>query len=371
MKRCLLACLLLGPLPVFAEAPPTPADLVRQLGDESFEVRREAAEKLVALGTNAESAVRAGLEDRDVEVRRRCRALLPRLLRADREGKFNAFLADVEDRQKHDLPGWARFGKLAGTGAAGRQLFVRAQRAEAAFLAVAERDPKAASATLASRCAGLQLKAIDPEQDKTILGEVAALAFVATGPGVALPPRSLDQLFAGLETLANREALRKQVKADAALRKLLAATLRERSGGSALAKGLHVALELELKEAVDWGMQIATDRKADVGARAMALLLLGGVGDKGLAPRLKPLLCETARVGTRRVGPTTLTAELRDVALATLVRLEGGNVADYGYPYLRALPGLKGVPEPSCLGFASDAQRAAALKRWEEHAGKK
>src|SRR5437870_3283502 len=102
MKRSLLACLLLCPLSALAEAPPSPAELVRQLGDDSFEVRREAGEKLVALGAAAESAVRAGLKSADPEVRRQCRLLLPRLLAADREARFKAFLADTEDRQKHN-----------------------------------------------------------------------------------------------------------------------------------------------------------------------------------------------------------------------------------------------------------------------------
>jgi hypothetical protein len=208
------------------------------------------------------------------------------------------------------------------------------------------------------------LKAIDPEHDATILGEVAALAFVAADARVPLKKRTLDQLLAGLETLAHRKALRTKVAGDATLRKLLAAALRERSG-TALDKALRVALALELKEATDWGVAVATDRKAEVGARATALLL-GRVGDKALVPRLGPLLSETTRVGTRRVGGTLLTAELRDVALATMIQLEGERLADFGYPYVRAVPGLELVPEPACLGMASDEQRAAALKRWNE-----
>jgi hypothetical protein len=70
VKRCVLACLLLSSPLTEAGAPLTPAELVRQLGDDSFEVRRAAGEKLLALGARAEGAVRAGLKHADPEMRR-------------------------------------------------------------------------------------------------------------------------------------------------------------------------------------------------------------------------------------------------------------------------------------------------------------
>jgi hypothetical protein len=370
MKRCLFACLLLCPLSVRAGPPPSPAELVRQLGDNSFEVRRAAAEKLVALGAVAERAVRAGLKDADAEVRKQCRLLLPRLLEADREAKFKAFLADTGDKQKHDFPGWARFGRALGTGPPARQLFVKTVRADVALLDAAEREMKKAKALVVSRCAGLQLKLISPEHNATILGEVAALAFVLTDTRLEVERPSLDQFLAGLETLAHRPALRKEVNANAALRKLLVDVLQKRSG-PAPDKALSAALALGLKEAVEWAVQLATDRKAPPGTRALALVLIGNLGDKGLSTRLAPLLTDATVVGSRSLGRARLSAEVRDVALAALIQLHGQSLADYGYPYPRAVPGLKVVPEPACLGFTGPAERETALKRWRERAEKK
>jgi hypothetical protein len=370
MKRLLLACLLLGPAPAPAGAPPSPAELVRQLGDDSFEVRRAAGEKLAALGAAAVSAVRAGLKDRDPEVRRQCRLLLPRLLAADREAKFKAFLADTEGKQKHDLPGWKRFGQVVGTKPAERRLFVRAVRADVALLETAQGEVKGGNALLAKRCADLQLHLITPERKATIVGELAALAFVLTDARLSIERRSLAQFHAGMETLANRPPILKEVRADPALCKLLLAALKQRSA-PAPDKALSAAQALSLKGAVDWALPLATDRKAPAGTRAAALLLIGALGDRRVSDRLAPLLTDTTVVGSRALGRARLSAEVRDVALAALIQLHGQSTADYSYPYSRAVPGLKVVPEAACLGFTSPAEREAAFKRWRERTTKK
>jgi hypothetical protein len=361
MRACLLAFLLL-PLAARAEAP-SPDELVRRLGDDSFETRREAAVQLEALGAAAIPAVRAGLEGRNLEVRRWCRRLLPRLVSADRESKLGALVADVEGKGKHDFPGWQRFRKEVGADAGARQLFARAVRADAPLMEASEGGAKSAGPLVAKRCAGLQLKAISPEHDATLLGEVAALAFVLTDRKQAPDRASVVAFHAGLEALAHRPALVKEVKAAPAFRKLLAAALRER-GAAAPDGAVSAALELGLTEAVGWAVGLAADRKAPAATRARALLLVGALGDRSSAPALGPLLEDTSPVGSRMLGRARLTAELRDVALATLVRLHGEKEADYGFPYPRALPGLKVVPDPACLGFRSPAERAAALERW-------
>src|SRR5205807_2445793 len=141
-----------------------------------------------------EEAVRRGLTDRDPEVRDQCRRLLPRIRAAGREAVLKAFLADTAGRREHNLPGWAQFARAAGGGAASRKLFVRALRADEPLLAAAERDPKAAAAEAAARCARLRLRLISPGADKTALAELTALLSVATDPRVPLAPASREQL---------------------------------------------------------------------------------------------------------------------------------------------------------------------------------
>jgi hypothetical protein len=342
----------------------TPTDLVKKLGDDSFDVRQAAVAKLRALGRDAEPAVRKGLADKDPAIRRECRRILPQLVGAGREARLKALLADKEGKQKHDLPGWPAFGKLAGTDDAGRQLFARVVRAEGDLLEAAQRDPKSAAEQLARRGAGLQLKLITPGNDAKALAEVVALAFVASRPTVKVSAATARQMYAALDTLANRAALLKQVQADAATRKLLLGFLR-REGDSA-ERALRTALALGLKESAGWALGVARDAKAPVAARAAALVLLAEVGNRGMTARLEGLLNDKTAVGTKALGKKTLRTELRDVALAALVRLNGKKPADYGFPYLLAVPGLKTLPEPVCLGFASPADRESALKKWKK-----
>jgi hypothetical protein len=369
MRFRIVVCvpLLLAPPPArAADGAKTATELVRQLGDDSFDRRQDAARRLLKLGGAAESAVRKGLTDPDPAVRRECRRLLPRLAGAEREARIRAFLADKRGRRKHDLPGWPRFGKLAGADAAGRRLYVRVLRAEGPLLESARRDPNAASARLTARCVGLRLHLITPGHEAA-LAEVAALAFLGTDTRLKPGPGALDGLDKGLETLALRSALVKQMRADPALRKLLLAYLRKRTDA---ARAFTLARDLGLKEASGWALEVAADRKAPAAARASALVLLASVGGKGVRPRLEALLNDTTPVGTKVLRGTTLSAQVRDVALAALVHRSGRDGADFGFPYLKAVPGLKALPEPACLGFATDAERDAALKKWRALARK-
>lgn len=199
---------------------------MRKLGDDDFAVRSQAAEKLLELGKAGEEAVRRGVTDRDPEVRNQCRQLLPRIRASAREARLKAFLADTAGKGKHDLPGWAPFARAAGSDAAARQLFVRALRADERLLAAAERDPRAAAAEAATRCARLRLRLISPGADRTALAEPTALLLVAADSRVPLAPGSREQLRAGLETLSHRAALVKQLHDSAPARKLLSAPAR-------------------------------------------------------------------------------------------------------------------------------------------------
>jgi hypothetical protein len=84
---------------------------------------------------------------------------------------------------------------------------------------------------------------------------------------------------------------------------------------------------------------------------------------------LGPLLDDETPVGDRKLGNTTLHAQVRDVALAVVIRFTGAQIADFGFPYLQAVPGVKDPPSPACLGFATPAERQAAFKKWKDRSG--
>lgn len=342
--------------------------LVRQLGDESFEVREKATLALLELGRDAEDALRQGLTDSDAEVRSACASVLQRVLRRDREARLQSFLKEPDDRKDHGLVGWARFGKLAGTDAAACSLFVTIQRTDGAFVEAAERDPKDALTKLTARAGSLAQALITPKMDDAAFGEAVTLLFVATDPRVAVDAPTFAALCGGMQVLGNRKALRKRWLDSPAARRLLLAFLQQRDDAASLDVALPLATAFELKEARDWAVKLATERTLPGTTRGLALLLAGRIGDRDLVPKLAPLLEDTTSVGTRSLGSVQLTAQVRDVALAALVQMSGQKAEDYGFPYLQTVPGLKSLPAPVCLGFAKPADRDAALKKWKESA---
>jgi hypothetical protein len=353
-------------LPAVADPPPDTAALVRQLGDESFEVREKALAALRELGLAAEPALRQGLESNDPEVRSACAGLLERVRRDDREARLKAFLEDKDGKTDHGFPGWSRFAEIAGRDLPARTLFVQVQRSDAALLEVLEKDPKEASSQFAARAGSLAVALITPKADAAAFTDAVTLLFVASDARVTVDAATFAALCRGMEVLANRKALRaKWVKSEPCNR-LLLAFLRRRDDVASLDLALGTATALELKEARDWAVTLAKTQTLPGSTRGLALLLAGRVGDKDLVPKLEPLLSDTTAVGTKMLGTMRLTAELRDVALAALIQLRGGRAEDYGFPYLQAVPGLKALPAPACLGFANPADRDAALKKWKE-----
>jgi hypothetical protein len=367
MRMCVLVCLgLLATGRSNGERAPDPAALVRRLADDSFPVRSQAAAGLLKLGRAAEPALRAGLTHPDAEVRDRCRELLDEVVRADREERLQAFLA--EDPKGAALAGWSRFSGLTGTGSAARKFFAALYRADGDLLEAAERDPKESARPFADRCTMLAASLIVGDREEAALGDVALLLLLAGDRRLTTSPSALDALNNGLEVLSNRPALRKRFLQDEPARKLLLAYLRQRTEAAPRERALALAGNIELAEAADWAVELALSREAPPGVRGWALLAAGQIGAKKHVPVLEPLLVDTTPLGQKTLGARTIRTELRDVALATVVRLGGQQPAAYGFPYFQAVPGLKAVPTPTCLGFADAAGREAALKKWKDRA---
>ncbi len=335
--------------------------LVQQLGDESFEVRRRASSDLLKMGQAAEDAVRKGQSDADAEVSSRCKTLLPLLEKARFEARLKRFLADTKGQNKVLLPGWEPFAKLAGEDETARRYFADLFRSQSALLESPDRGVTAARAEFVKRCQGLRLRVVRPRRDATLVAEVVALLVLACDARMGADAAAWNGLLDGLETLSERSAMAKEVRASATTRKLFVAVFRCQK--SSLDRTLRLALALEIREASGLALSVATDAKMAVPARAAALVLLGKLGDETMGAKLLPLLVDETLVGTYALGRTTLRAELRDVALAAVVQLAGGKLGAIGFPYPTAIPGLPVVPSPACLGFANDAQRSAAFSR--------
>lgn len=99
--------------------------LVSQLASEVFEEREDAQDELAKMGRLAFPALLEGLNaNPSPEVRFRCQSIIPKAAHADLQARLATFLADVDGKFEHDMPGWNEFRKLAGSSVASRSTFV-------------------------------------------------------------------------------------------------------------------------------------------------------------------------------------------------------------------------------------------------------
>ena len=114
---------------VAADGPPTGGDridaLVRQIGDDAFDVRERAAAELLSMGPGIVGSLLSRMDsETDRETLLRLSDIAGRLQRRNDAVMQRRFLARLEN----DLPGWRWFGSLMGDTDASRELFVEMHR---------------------------------------------------------------------------------------------------------------------------------------------------------------------------------------------------------------------------------------------------
>jgi hypothetical protein len=251
----LVAVVLLSGKPGDSVAPastsPSASDLVKRLGSESFEVRQAASRELLRLGQPAATALRAGLNDPDPEIRRSCESLLPLALRSDQDIRLEAFLAAEEDRKALPLVGWSRFRQLAGHDLAARRLFVELYRTDRALLVLLEKDSTQVGAQLAKRCQDLTQRfgfASTNDRPLSCLGEVAGLLLAAACSGPKLDMSSFFQVT----NVFHQPAVRAEVVGNPAVARLLVPLLTGRNSDQGMMnQAFYLARSLGFKDLIE------------------------------------------------------------------------------------------------------------------------
>jgi hypothetical protein len=175
----------------------------------------------------------------------------------------------------------------------------------------------------------------------------------------------INQVYSLAQVLATPELTEDVVKP--ALRKLCQTARDKPPDPVAFPQTLNLIRSLRMKEAVPLALEGALAKSINPWARGQAIFFVAEHGAKEDLARLEPLLKDTSSCGSCGINSTTIHSEVRDVALAALVFASGQNLADYGFPYFRIIPGIKPADvSPSCMGFAGGPDRDAALKKWQE-----
>ncbi len=378
-RLCLLAMLSIGIIAVAGprttaadakidheQATREATDLVRQLGDESFEARQRATLRLARLGLPAKAALLVGLKSDDAEVRTRCRRVLAIVLDLDLKSRIEAFAADRDGKQQHDLPGWERYQQLVGNSATTRELFVEMQRSESDLLEAQAAAPDQVGPLMQARCEQLQQRAFGgnhAQRGQISLGSVAALFFVSTHPDVTVS----DQMISYLHTFSYQQSVQgamRDAEQAVPIKKLIGAWIAKPSGSPNAYQNFMLALQFDLREGLAPALAMLRDGGAQPHIAQYALLLIGKFGSRADMAVVTPLLTDENLLGSLSINNKEVRTELRDVALAVAVHVTGQDLGAFGFEHLQKNPQM--VFQPMTAGFSTPAKREAAFKKWNE-----
>jgi hypothetical protein len=378
-----------------AVAPPPKADpaaLVRQLGSERYAARAEAERRLLALGERSIQAVEAGRRHADLEVRRRCQALLTRLRVALCASRLKALRAGRADSA---VPLWEHYRRLLGSGPEARALFAEMYESECDLLeevalSLRRRDHKAASNLYREQVRALHARFLPrkvPEKgDKQHLPadfvhRLCAALLIGTLPGVELDDAARAALGGELLTynVALRRAAPRKDQRGRLLRELLGRWCLAARGEKALLWSLRVALLYELAEPARGVARRAVARAKGPVLLVTAAYALGRYGRPRDVRLLLPLL-RNEEESYRAVPGPPVVPEVADLALQALVRLTGQKESEYGVEtsalmgqtYLDNAQGKRVLEVVHCpVGCFDEApEREAAFRKWREWAEK-
>lgn len=338
-------------------------ELVRHLADRSYEVREEATRQLLQIGRPAKQALLDGLKASDLEVKTRCERILATVLEEDFRARLDAFVADRDAKQQHDLPGLKRWRNLIGDDTAARELYAEMARAHGRLLEEADLSPQTAGDKLAGECQNLFQRVYVPTataRKQISLADVLAMLFIASDPNVPVSDVARQQTANLLYQPAFSTAVRNGPRAEQ-VRKVFGAWVAE-ARGTAAQQAMNMALQYNLKEGLDIARKLLDQKEYSGG---MAVIAVGKLGTKDDVSLLEPLLTNNTillNVNFNKPGTT----EVRDVALGMMVHLSGQSIRDYGFEFFRGNNNEQAYFAPVYFAFADQNKRDAAIKKWND-----
>jgi len=350
------------------------AELVRKLGADAFDTREEATQELERLGRKAVKALQEGTKSDDMEVARRCDELLQRANRSDLEAALDAFLENKDEKALLKVPAWAKFQKTVGDTTAARNLFVQMCTTEGHLVDLSERDVAAASRLYNERSQAIQQRMFQPfggRMQMPTRGEVAALLYVGMTDNLRID----QNLRYVVNNILHQPEPQQWLRGDATAQKLFVGYISKQTDVNLAQNHLNMVQQFEIREALPWVTKMAeTKSPPNQGyTRGAALGALAKLGGKDAVAKLESFFPDASELQQIHLGGNQIIkSQARDVALAMAVLASGQDLAPYGYPwYAQIAPQLAHNPHifyqaATQLGFADDAQRTAAFKRYAE-----
>jgi hypothetical protein len=347
--------------------------LIRELGDDDYQVRREAADRLASGGEAVRAALASVAAGVDPETRFAARRLMTLIADSEFQQRLANFAADVDGRRGASLPGWEEFGELVGRDAAARELFVDMQREEPQLL---ERvfDTSSANRQVDWEAqVGRMLRArvvSHPGQSVVPAGSSATLLFLGALPDAKISDagaarlRQLTQIPPLSESLAAKNP-------NNAIRRLVCAWIVHCPNRSniILQQRLDAMFQHSLSECLPLAIEMLEPNPEYLSLlpqqQMLAILAVGKFGSEENLAVLEPLLADQRDCVPRQPingpGSDLVGVQIRDVALAALLRLTGQEPVAYGFLHARPHPQM--LFDVSSLSL-DEGRRAAALEQW-------
>jgi hypothetical protein len=314
------------------------AELVQELGNDSFQIRERAAEDLLSRGLQTKAALFAGMESMDPEIASRCRRLWS-------EARIDA--------------GWQGVRELIGDSPQARELFDQMFLAAPAFWYELADAPRSADVLFEERLRQVQVQ-LREKQTSNWDGSLANLLYFGVRIKKETPRKELPRLD---DLLSNGRA-QQSFAANEPIRRLFDEwTIATRSDGPAFDR-LLIALRDRRPQAVEIARELL--RNAETPAKERQYALLAMVDSQSLedGELIAEAFDDSTSLDVLFTRGVVVQSQLRDIALAVEINRNGQNPVDFGFQYLR--PNESTTYSPSSLGFRDPAEREAAFEQWSK-----
>ena len=338
-------------------------ELVQKLGDDEYRVREEATASLLRLGLDALPAIEDGRREFDREIRLRCERILYLVKQQDFERKIEAFLNGKGEAPAAEFPSWEPFRGEYGDSPENRRLFVEMMRAEPQLMTTIGRTPRPSLETLNERCRELQ-QAMQTQGAEVPHGRVIALLYVAIVGNAETNISVAQQVCNFCQQNSFRTAITSGKNRDV-LRKMLGKWCLRGEDWVAY-QMLMLALNYELPEGLAVSEKMLKNPNSAAHLRGYAVVGYAKLAKPDQWGLLESLLTDERSIGTWQMNNVNINAQVRDVALAALVKLHLLDAKTYGFERLQENPPY--LFNPITAGFESAELRTKAMKKWQEFA---
>ena len=373
---CANVLFLLSTSPLLASDAETIRRAIDELSSDSFSVRTRAEKQLLQIGSPAENALIAALDDTDPETLGSARRILQHILTDRLEAQIRLFSKAGPEAVTPPLPGWRFYREQVGDDAQAQASFIDAVLAEPVLLESLSQDDNYSSQALLSRTQTLYDKLIrNPGRTPggsqgpgtsavASVGSVMALLIVAANNATDLDEQTAQKLF----QLMNYSGLTQNLMADAddirgqstPHRRLVGHFVRRSAGTSLAYQMLWLSMQYNLTEGLVPAELIIREKTPQPYVLQNAMLAIAKLGDEQHIPMLAPYLSNEQPVNNRRGNG--FQPLVQDVALATTIHLHGQNPKDFGFTHIRT--NRQTLFQAGSMGFANPKQREAAFNRW-------